>query len=191
MSSVPPVLPDHNPKTAAGSKKAPLHLVPPITLYQQALAFSDGAAKYGPYNWRETGAAASIYYAAALRHLMSWWDGEDLSPDARITHLAHAQACLSILLDVMAIGRLIDDRPGIPGGLPAALEEYARKHSIPVPDLEQIKQTVFEDDFQVEVVTAPPVKAHHAVIQHQDNSFDSLRSYESKKHLREWQGEKI
>ena len=45
--------PDDNPKSAFGVKKPPLHLIPPAALAHEAMAMADGAAKYGPYNWRE------------------------------------------------------------------------------------------------------------------------------------------
>lgn len=104
-------LPDSNPKSSQGRLKAPLRLVPPAAIIHLAEAFADGAVKYGPYNWREKGVAASVYYEAQLRHLMAWWDGEDLSRDALKHHLSHTMACCAIMLDAMEIGKLIDDRP--------------------------------------------------------------------------------
>ena len=53
--------PDGNPKTAQGALKVPLHLVPPSAMHYLALAFRDGATKYGPYNWRDKGVSASVY----------------------------------------------------------------------------------------------------------------------------------
>ena len=103
--------PDNNPKTLTGVTKIPLHLVPPVAIHHEALAFADGATKYGPYNWRDKQVSSSIYYAAAMRHLMAWWDGEELSEDAGVKHLAHARACLAILLDAESINKLNDDRP--------------------------------------------------------------------------------
>lgn len=100
-----------NPKAACGAKKVPLHLVPPSASHYLALAFADGAAKYGPYNWRESGVDADTYAAAVRRHLDAWWDGENASPDAGLPHLAHAMACLAILLDAGSLGMLNDNRP--------------------------------------------------------------------------------
>lgn len=70
--------PDGNPKTAAGACKVPLHLVPPSATHYLALAFKDGAEKYGPYNWREKGVSASVYIAAAMRHMDAYRDREDV-----------------------------------------------------------------------------------------------------------------
>lgn len=103
--------PDDNPKTAIGVTKAPLHLVPPVALHFTALAFKDGAAKYGPFNWREHRVSSSVYYAAALRHLSAWWDGEDVAADSGVDHLGHVMACMAILLDAKSVDKLNDDRP--------------------------------------------------------------------------------
>lgn len=100
-----------NLKNEQAAKKLPLHLVPPALVEETALAFADGAKKYEPYNWRESGASVSVYYAAALRHLQAYWDGEDISPDARVNHLAHVAACMAVLLDCERAGNLDDDRP--------------------------------------------------------------------------------
>lgn len=103
--------PDNNPKTALGSKKLPLEVVPPSAMHALAEAFADGANKYGSYNWRSKTVSSSIYYAAALRHMQAWWDGEDVASDSRIHHLHHALACLAIVVDAGSIGKLNDNRP--------------------------------------------------------------------------------
>ena len=103
--------PDDNPKTAYGDRKAPVHLVPPIAIVKEANVFKLGAKKYGPFNWREHTVSSSVYYGAALRHLMAYWDGEDIDPESGETHLAHARACLAILLDAEANQKLNDNRP--------------------------------------------------------------------------------
>jgi hypothetical protein len=103
--------PDNNPKTAIGASKVPLHLVPPSAKYYLALALRDGAIKYGPYNWRDAEISVSVYRSAAERHLDAFWDGEDCAPDSGIHHIAHAMACMALILDAMSIGKLHDDRP--------------------------------------------------------------------------------
>lgn len=115
--------PDNNPKTTLGVAKAPLHLVPPVALAYASQAFKDGAGKYGPYNWREKQISSSVYYAAALRHLTAWWDGEDIAEDSGVHHLAHAMACLMMVLDGKEIGMLNDDRP-LAGGTAKVLEDF-------------------------------------------------------------------
>ena len=121
--------PDDNPKTVLGVTKTPLHLVPPSAKYHLAAAFADGASKYGPYNWRDKTVSASVYMAAAQRHIDDWWDGENVSRDAGVHHLAHAMACMAIVLDAMSVGRLNDDRP-TKGAASDLHEEYANKKEI-------------------------------------------------------------
>jgi hypothetical protein len=116
--------PDDNPKTAVGATKVPLHLVPPVASHYLALAFKDGASKYGPYNWREHRVSASVYYGAIRRHADAWWDGEDVSRDALVHHLGHVMACCAILLDAMSVGKLNDDRP-LPGAAGELQARYA------------------------------------------------------------------
>lgn len=106
--------PDNNPKTVQGLKKTPLHLVPPALERGAAEAFANGAAKYGPYNWRIAMISSSVYYAACKRHLDDWWDRVDrgdLAPDSFVHHLKHAAACIAMLLDTMGSPLLNDDRP--------------------------------------------------------------------------------
>ena len=116
--------PDDNPKTITSVTKVPLHLVPPSAKHYLAMAMANGAAKYGPYNWRERTVSVSIYKAAAVRHLDAFWDGEELAEDSGVHHLAHAMACMAILLDARTLGKLNDDRP-LKGCSPELQREYA------------------------------------------------------------------
>mgnify|MGYP000864483395 FL=1 len=100
-----------NPKDAIGSKKLAMGLVPDIVTVAAAMAFTEGAVKYGRYNWRLAGVRASIYHDALRRHLAKWWNGEDCDPETRVPHLASVIACAGILLDADALDKLTDDRP--------------------------------------------------------------------------------
>ena len=109
-----------NPKDVVGRAKVPLSLVPAVALAHEAMAFrygaydaprADGGRGYGPFNWRQTPIRASVYVDAALRHLLDYFDGQDLAPDSRAHHLGHARACLAIVLDALEQGTLVDDRP--------------------------------------------------------------------------------
>lgn len=108
---VPLAVDTANPKDLLGIKKPPLDLIPAAAELHESMAMANGAGKYGPYNWRGKQVRASIYIAAALRHLKSWQDGERVASDSGVHHLGHARACLGILLDAEATGNLIDDRP--------------------------------------------------------------------------------
>jgi len=103
--------PDGNPKTRIGLTKPPLRCIPPVAILQIGQAMKDGERKYGLMNWREHTVSASVYYDAALRHLLAWWDGEDTASDSGVDHLAHVAACMAIVMDAKAAGKLNDDRP--------------------------------------------------------------------------------
>lgn len=111
-----------NPKDLIGVRKPQLDKVPPAAIIQIAKAMENGAAKYGPFNWREKKVKSSVYLAAAQRHILSWADGEDVAEDSGVHHLAHAAACLAILLDAEATGSLVDDRPA-PGAAARLITE--------------------------------------------------------------------
>ena len=100
-----------NPKDAIGSGKLPMELVPDTIEAEVALAYLEGALKYGRFNWRVAGVRASVYRAALRRHLAKWWNGQDRDPKTRVKHLASIIACAGILLDAELCGMLTDDRP--------------------------------------------------------------------------------
>ncbi len=102
---------DTNPKDAIGSTKLPMHLIPGTAKAALAIAFLEGALKYGKYNWRVAGVRASIYVDAMERHLEKWKNGEDEDPETRVPHLASIMACAAIIIDAALCDKLTDDRP--------------------------------------------------------------------------------
>lgn len=128
-----------NPKDLIGSAKLPLHLWPETATVLGSLGLLDGALKYGRANWRHAGVRASIYVDACRRHLAAWFEGEDADPDSGVPHLAHALACLAIIVDAGAAGRLTDDRqtPGgyraLVDGVTAHVERLKAKHADKAP----------------------------------------------------------
>lgn len=106
-----PKAPDGNPKTRLGMAKVPLALIPGPALVHMGEAFRDGAVKYGPANWRDEPVTTSTYVNAALRHILSYYDGETNAEDSGVHHLGHALGCLAIILDAEEQGTLNDDRP--------------------------------------------------------------------------------
>lgn len=121
-------LPDGNPKTAVGRLKPSLRAIPPAAIVSLGLAMEEGEIKYGLANWRDRSISASVYYEAMMRHLLAWWDGEDLTPIENgvdvdgnpivfggLPHLAHVMACAAILIDGEMCDVLSDDRPSVPG----------------------------------------------------------------------------
>jgi hypothetical protein len=99
-----------NPKDMVGSKKVNLSLVPPVANIYEAKVMELGAAKYGPWNWRDTPVRLSVYLSASLRHLAAITDGQDIDPESGMSHIAHVRANTGILLDALEQGTLIDDR---------------------------------------------------------------------------------
>jgi hypothetical protein len=101
---------DNNPKTLAALSKPRLSAVPPVGLFALGAAMSDGADKYGKFNWRDTSVTASVFYDAMMRHLVDWYNGEDYAHDSKINHLGHIMASCAIILDAMRNGNFRDDR---------------------------------------------------------------------------------
>lgn len=121
--------PDDNPKTVIGLTKPPLHAIPPVALLHLGGAMSDGERKYGLMNWREKTVSSSVYYDAALRHLLAWWDGENKASDSGIHHLGHVMACCAILLDAASTGKLNDNRP-TPGKFAETVHDMTKSLSL-------------------------------------------------------------
>ena len=70
----------------------PLDAVAPVV---DVLTF--GAKKYAPDNWKTVPEWDRRYYAAAMRHLVAWSQGEWLDPESGLPHLAHANCCILFL----------------------------------------------------------------------------------------------
>jgi len=100
-----------NPKAAIGIKKAGMSCVPACVLAEVGVAMMDGAAKYGSFNFRESGVRTSVYYDATMRHLLAFWEGEDCDPDSGLSHVTKAITSLVVLRDAMIQGKCTDDRP--------------------------------------------------------------------------------
>lgn len=113
---------DENPKDAIGRKKTALRLVPSALLINVANVMKLGAGKYGEYNWRTKRVKRTVYLEAAMRHLLAALDGDDSDPESGSPHEAHVAACMGIVLDAMAIGNMIDDRP-TPGAATKLMED--------------------------------------------------------------------
>lgn len=115
-----------NPKDAVGVKKAPFSTVPMEVVAEIGLGMMEGALKYGRHNYRDIGVRGSVYFDATMRHLVSWWEGEDLDPDSGLSHVSKALASLVVLRDAMLNDKLTDDRPPkLPVGWINDLNEHA------------------------------------------------------------------
>ena len=100
-----------NPKDVVGTKKAPMSTVSAPVMAEVGVAMLEGACKYGRHNYRAVGVRASVYYDATMRHLMSWWEGEDTDPDSGMNHVTKAITSLVVLRDAMIRDMVTDDRP--------------------------------------------------------------------------------
>lgn len=56
-----------------------------------------GAEQYGENNWQEVENAENRYFAALMRHLVAYRNGETQDPDTGMSHLAHALCNLMFL----------------------------------------------------------------------------------------------
>jgi hypothetical protein len=100
-----------NPKDAIGVRKAALSCMPMAVVAEAGVAMMEGAAKYGRHNYRAVGVRASVYFDAAMRHLIAWWEGEDHDPDSGSPHITKAIVSLAVLRDAQMQGKCTDDRP--------------------------------------------------------------------------------
>lgn len=100
-----------NPKDTVGGTKVSMGLCPDTAIIEMAMAFLEGARKYGRYNWRVSGVSASVYSDAIDRHHSKWWNGQDRDPTTKVRELASVMACCAILIDAEICGVLNDDRP--------------------------------------------------------------------------------
>jgi len=116
---------DTNPKDSVGTKKVPLSTVPSPVLMEVGLAMLEGSRKYGRHNYRIAGVRSSVYYDAVMRHLMAWWEGEDLDPDSGLPHITKAMSTLVVLRDAQMNDKVSDDRP--PSVKPGWVQDMNKK----------------------------------------------------------------
>ena len=113
-----------NPKDAIGIRKAPMSSLPMAVLAECGVAMLEGAAKYGRSNYREIGVRNSVYFDAVQRHLIAWWEGEDIDPDSGLSHVTKAITALIVLRDSMMRKNNTDDRP------PKTLDFYPKLNKL-------------------------------------------------------------
>ena len=92
------------------AEKLRVDLLPVDVLKGVAEILTHGAKKYRDRNWEE-GIAYSRLYGATLRHLFTFWQGDDVDPESHLLHLDHA-LCELMFLRAMSKRRPdLDDRP--------------------------------------------------------------------------------
>mgnify|MGYP003627303419 FL=1 len=84
-------------------------MVPFVAVDKVVGVLEYGAGKYGKDNWKK-GCDYSRLMDATMRHLMAWWNHEELDTESGKSHLAHAACNILFLLyfQIMGIGN--DDR---------------------------------------------------------------------------------
>jgi hypothetical protein len=122
-----------NPKDLLGAKKLSLTGMPAVAIALGNAAMADGKAKYGPYNWRDNNVISSVYVDAAMRHMLAWFEGEEVAEDSGVHHLGHAIACLAILVDAQAGKNLSDDRPRRNGAFSKMLKGFDKTKNPQIP----------------------------------------------------------
>ena len=78
--------------------KLQLDLVPVNSINEIAKIFEHGLKKYGKNNWKK-GIKHSRLYSAALRHIFSWWNGNDNDDESGLPHLYHAIVNLIMIME--------------------------------------------------------------------------------------------
>ena len=80
-----------------GQKLCQIGAVDPLALVEVGKVAGFGGEKYERYNFAK-GYKWSLNYDALQRHLMAFWSGEDIDPESKLPHLAHAAwHCLALL----------------------------------------------------------------------------------------------
>ena len=92
-----------------GSKAERFDLIPWQSVAAISRVYHYGATKYSARNWQK-GYAWSLSYAALIRHLSAWWEGENRDPESGQSHLAHAGFHILSLLWYEITGKGTDDR---------------------------------------------------------------------------------
>ena len=63
-------------------------LLPTRALREVVRVFAFGAKKYSDHGWKTVPGARERYYAALLRHVTAWFEGERIDSETGLPHLA-------------------------------------------------------------------------------------------------------
>mgnify|MGYP001603403832 CR=1 FL=1 len=92
-----------------GQKDCQIGAVDPQAIWEVGRVAGFGNNKYERYNFAK-GYRYSLSYDALQRHLMAFWNGENLDPESGLPHLAHAAWHCLALLTFSLRGKGTDDR---------------------------------------------------------------------------------
>jgi len=130
-----------NPKDLLAQLKLDASLIPETAVIEEALAWYEGAQKYGRYNWRMKRVKASVYLAAIYRHLFKFLAGDNQDSKTRVAHMGYIRCCAGIIIDAAHYGVLVDDRP--PRGKNPSIEHYL---DVEVPKIVKGLQEMFRKE---------------------------------------------
>ena len=85
-------------RNGPGQQKLRWDLLPVECTEEIVKVLTMGAAKYSANNWQLVEDATERYYAAALRHLAAWRQGEHKDPESGLSHLSHVLCNVTFLL---------------------------------------------------------------------------------------------
>lgn len=121
----PPAPAGVDPKADAGAARLPFGAVPWAVIAEMAIGHGEGAVKYDPHNWRESGGVcAQTYRAAAFRHLVADMLGEEIDAKSGLPHIVKAMCSLAVLRDARIHGVAVEDGPPpSPAGFMDALND--------------------------------------------------------------------
>jgi hypothetical protein len=74
------------------------NLLPTREIEEVVKVLTVGAEKYEDDNWKCVARSRERYFAAAMRHIIAWWHGEEQDTESGLHHLAHAICCLLFLM---------------------------------------------------------------------------------------------
>jgi len=111
MSHLLNTVKESNPKDIVGIEKTPFSTISMAVFAEVGVAMLEGALKYGRHNYRSIGVRTSVYVDATMRHVTAYWEGEDIDPDSKISHLTKAISSLMVLRDAEIRHKVYDDRP--------------------------------------------------------------------------------
>ena len=81
------------------AEKPRWELLPLAPIEEVVKVLTYGAQKYDDFNWARVENLTDRYYAAAMRHIAAWRQGERNDPETGLHHLAHSMCCLIFLFE--------------------------------------------------------------------------------------------
>ncbi len=144
---------DTNPKDSVGVRKwRQLSVIPCTVIWEMGVGMLEGARKYGRHNYRVAGVRGSVYFDAAIGHIMQWWEGENIDEESQLHHITKAICTLIVLRDAQIQGKFVDDRPPrtdldqLRGDLQKAVDEIFERYPDALPAYLEGDQHTGDDD---------------------------------------------